>query len=361
MKTRALILLYSLTRYSGFAQSLPVVNDQKPTALCQMTQPNEAVAIVNGVPITRHQLDSAAKRQLAPLNQQINTIRSITLGRLMDNTLIEQAASKASMSVESYLEKEIGPIVVSEADVDRTFQNGATAVFAGILEPEAKYRIRRSLYDTLRLTRLNELLQSLRKGAITRNLLLEGHETERMSFAIDDAASKGPSTAKVTIVEFADFECPACQAAQAEVRRVLERGPNSVRLVYKHFPLEQHPNALSAARASWCAGRQGSFWRFHDLLFEHTASRKALGKATIAALAGELNLEAQQMSICLSSAESTDAVARDYSEGVGAGVVGTPTFFVNNVRVTAAELSSAVAATFQAVPAPTGIGTGGDK
>lgn len=149
------------------------------------------------------------------------------------------------------------------------------------------------------------------------------------SIDLDDSPSKGPADAPVVLVEWADFECPACDAAFPAIESVYERFPGKLRMVFKHFPLSMHPNAETAARAAVAAQRQGKFWKMHAALF---AADPPLTRPTIDAIAREVGLDMKQFVKDLESEETADAVARDRKQGEAVDLVGTPTIFINGRR-----------------------------
>lgn len=141
----------------------------------------------------------------------------------------------------------------------------------------------------------------------------------------------GPANAAITVVEFSDFECPFCAQASATVKRLMNEHPNDIRLVYRHFPLQNtHPNARPAAEASECAAQQGKFWEMHDLLF---ANQKALAGSDLQRYAAQIGLQTQKFSGCLSSEAMAQQVQQDLDAGKQYGVDGTPTFFVNKKKI----------------------------
>jgi protein-disulfide isomerase len=161
-----------------------------------------------------------------------------------------------------------------------------------------------------------------------------------LAAAAQEGPSSGDAAAAVTVVEFSDFECPYCRAAQQTVKRVMERWPGKVRLVFKHFPLDQHPNAATAARAAVCADRQGRFWELHDRIFEHTGS---LTQEFLRSAANNAGLDIDNFDNCMRSTEVMDHIRKDMTLGRMAGVSGTPSFFVNGEAVAgAAALEAAV-------------------
>jgi protein-disulfide isomerase len=143
---------------------------------------------------------------------------------------------------------------------------------------------------------------------------------------IASAPAQGPANARITLVEFSDFECPYCSVATAEVKTVLQTYPKDVRLVYKHFPLSMHPHAKLAATASLAALNQDKFWPMHDKLFSNF---RKLSRENILAWAKELGLDMPKFTTDLDSPELKAAVEKDIHEGEKAGVNGTPAFFIN--------------------------------
>jgi protein-disulfide isomerase len=138
--------------------------------------------------------------------------------------------------------------------------------------------------------------------------------------------SKGPTDAPVVIVEWADFECPACKAASPVVDGLLEKHPNDVRLVFKNFPLEIHQNAETAARAAMAADRQGKFWEMHHALF---TSEVPPTRGAIDAIAKKLGLDMTQFAKDLESEAIADVVQRDRKQGEAVRLHATPTIYIN--------------------------------
>jgi protein-disulfide isomerase len=147
-----------------------------------------------------------------------------------------------------------------------------------------------------------------------------------LQLSIDDAPSRGAPMAKVTIVEFSDFECPHCGAAHPELVQLLRTFEGSVRLVYKYFPLSGHQRAMPAARAAEAARMQGKFWEMHDLLFEH---QRSLTDEDLTKYAQQLGLDMTRFAADLSSETSQKRIDASKAEGQKLGVEATPSFFVN--------------------------------
>lgn len=138
---------------------------------------------------------------------------------------------------------------------------------------------------------------------------------------------RGSINAPVTLIEYGDFECPQCRAANETIRELLGRLSGELRFVFRHFPLRQiHPRAEKAAEAAEAAGAQGFFWEMHDLLFEH---QENLSDAGLVELAVEIRLNVEEFLRALSERRHVGRVRANLASGLASGVSGTPTFFIN--------------------------------
>lgn len=159
-----------------------------------------------------------------------------------------------------------------------------------------------------------------------------------------DEHIRGGADAKVTIIEYSDFECPFCGRAQPTINQVLQTYGDDVRLVYRHYPLSFHPQAQKAAEASECAADQGKFWEFHDIVFDNQDLLQG-GVTQMKKWATDIGLNASKFNNCLDSGDKADKVLTQLSQGSALGVSGTPGFFINGVSVVGAQPFS----TFQQV------------
>ena len=146
----------------------------------------------------------------------------------------------------------------------------------------------------------------------------------------------GPSNAPVTMIEYGDFECPACGVYFPLVERLMKEASSTVRLVFRHFPLPQHANALITAEASEAASLQGKFWDMYRLIYEHQSDWSNLTDAhdILDSYAGQIGLDMVKFKADLDSAAVKTLIANDQAEGVKIGIEGTPTFFVNGKAIT---------------------------
>lgn len=151
-----------------------------------------------------------------------------------------------------------------------------------------------------------------------------------------DDWSFGTTTAKVTLVEYGDFQCPACQAYHFALKKLLEERGNEISFVFRHFPLITiHPNALPGALASEAAGKQGKFWEMHDLLYEKQTdwSNDVSAEQRFVEYAKELGLDTAKFLTDYKDPVLRDKITDSYKSGMHSGVSGTPTFFINGEKI----------------------------
>lgn len=158
----------------------------------------------------------------------------------------------------------------------------------------------------------------------------------------------GNRNAKVTVIEFSDFQCPFCRKYWTETLPQIEKeyiDKGLAKYAFRHFPLSFHPQAMMAAIASECANEQGKFWEFHDKLFEEQEKQSQgtiqFSKDDMKQWAQELSLNTDVFSQCLDSEKYKSLVKKDFEEGQAAGVSGTPAFFVNGKKIVGAQPFSA--------------------
>jgi protein-disulfide isomerase len=187
-------------------------------------------------------------------------------------------------------------------------------------------QIIRFLTDGPRRQKYQELITTLRNEADVKISLPTPPKPRRNVEA--KGPSRGPADARVTIVEFSDFECPFCSRAHGTVEEVMRTYAGKVKLVFRQLPLNMHPNAFKAAEASLCAHEQGRFWEYHDVLFKN---REKLQVADLKQHATQLGIDTGKFNECLDSGKMASTVREDMKAAEAAGVNGTPAFFINGV------------------------------
>ncbi len=142
--------------------------------------------------------------------------------------------------------------------------------------------------------------------------------------------AQGPADAAITLVQYGDYECPYTRLSRHSVHQLQREFPDSLRFVFRHFPLEEiHPHARAASAAAEAAAQQTDFWTMHAYLFEH---QQAFEDADLKRYAVELGLDSDRFARDRTSPEVEHRIDRDLASGERSGVPGTPTFYVNGIR-----------------------------
>ncbi len=169
------------------------------------------------------------------------------------------------------------------------------------------------------------LSSDLAKRAMMRNRIL----WDPVAIETSGAPAKGAGSPKVILAEFSDFQCPYCTIAVGNLNAILKQYPKDVRLVFKQFPLSNHPQAKIAAQASLAAHVQGKFWEMHDKLYGNTRS---INRANIGEWAKQIGLDLARFNADIDSQSIITAVEKEEAEGEKIGVEATPTVFVNGKK-----------------------------
>ncbi|KOX10598.1 MULTISPECIES: DsbA family protein [Micromonospora] len=141
---------------------------------------------------------------------------------------------------------------------------------------------------------------------------------------------RGPSNAAVTIIEYGDFQCPFCGAAYPNLHELLRQRSDTVRLIYRYFPIANvHPYAERAAETAEAAASRGKFWEMHDWLYEH---QDQLDPVHLSLGVEQLGLPPDEVNDEVERGVYADRVRRDFVGGIRSGVNGTPTLYINDVR-----------------------------
>jgi protein-disulfide isomerase len=152
---------------------------------------------------------------------------------------------------------------------------------------------------------------------------------DAVTIPVDGAPVMGPANARVTLVEFSDFQCPYCAEAVLKLNAVLKAYPNDVKLIFKQYPLDIHSQAALAAAAALAAQRQGKFWQLHDAMF---ADRTHLTRPTILAMAGKVGLDVKRFQQDWDSPAIKKALEKDQADGDKIGVDSTPSVYIDGQR-----------------------------
>ncbi len=286
--------------------------------------PSGIVAEVEGAPVTAAELDERVGNRLVRLRQEEYEVRRQALDEIIYDRLLEEEAKKRRLSTQELVQDEVDS-QVPEPDpkmVEGLYDQNR-ARFAGRPRESVLGDIRAAMKKQSRQARQEAFARRLREGAAVKVAL----EPPRAAVAVPASApTLGPDGAPVTIVQFVDYQCPYCHRAQSTIDEILSRYPGKVQLVHRDFPLDGHPQAMPAARASRCAGEQGKFWDYHRSLM---SVKGPMDDADLKSRAASLKLDPAAFSSCLASDRFDATIRAAFDEGTRAGVNATPTYFVN--------------------------------
>ncbi len=322
-----ILLLASIVACADEVTSQEPASRRAATGGPQSAASDTPLAVVDGVTITRADLDEFVGDELATLEHQYGSqlfeLLEAGVTQAVRQRLLESEASSRGMAVGDLVVEEIeSEITVTEADIVAWYAGNQARLQGRPLET-LRGPIRQFLWDEEREARMEEFTRGLAEG----HELVLMVEPYRVDFDIEDYPISGPSNAAVTLVEFSDFECPYCNGFAATLDRVKEEYGDKVRLVYKQFPLAQiHADAIKASEASLCAHEQGKFWELHDAMFAEQAS---LTVVDLKEKAGRLELDQAAFDACLDTGKYAAEVEADLQEGARLGIDGTPAIFVN--------------------------------
>jgi protein-disulfide isomerase len=249
--------------------------------------------------------------------------------RLVDDMLLLEEARRRQIGPEEIVRAEISNKVrtPTEAEVAQ-FYNENKARISGDLN-SVRNQVATYLQNESRQRLEKDLSEKLRKGADIRWLISEPPQPIQ-NISVDDDPSRGEANAPVTIVEFTDFQCPACAAMHPVLDEVLKSYANKVRFVVRDFPLSQHEFARKAAEAANAANAQGKFFEYITVLFKN---QKALEVPSLKKYASELGLDRARFDAALDRGVYAAEVAKDVEDGEMYGVGSTPTIFINGVQL----------------------------
>ena len=277
------------------------------------------VAEVGGVKVTLGELEQEESAKLLAAHYQYYQAQSKALEDLVDKKLLEQKAKSENLTVDQLIDRDI------KSKVSDPTEDQMKVYYEG-LETEQPYEaVRDKILEKIRQLRTDKV-----RAAYVKQLRAEMPVTialapPKAKVELGEAQLLGPKSAKVVLVEFADYECPYCQKVAPDVKKLKDEFGDKIAFTYKDFPLPNHSRAEKAAEAARCASKQNKFWEFHDELFHS----KELDVDQLKAQARALQLDSAQFDKCLDSGEQAAAVTKDRKEGLKLGISGTPSFFVN--------------------------------
>jgi protein-disulfide isomerase len=301
--------------------------------------PGEPLAVIEGQPVYDDQLPADEQAQLARMMQQVYGVKMRALHEVLDQKLIAAEAKKRGVSEDDLFKSEVLSKAVepTEEQVRAYYESRPDEM----KQPydDVRDRIRQGLKTVEVQKARAAYVQGLWQRALNDGELSILMSPPKIELKADPSRLRGDPKAPITIVEFSDFSCPFCHKAESTISELLAKYPGKVKLTYRDFPLQElHPQAQMAAEASRCAGEQGKFWEYHDLLFANSDKQSLDG---LIEDARKLKLDDQQFEACLSSDRYKRQIDQDVQLASRVGLVSTPGFFINGTFVNGAQPAEA--------------------
>ncbi len=299
----------------------PAAQASQPAA----PDPKSKVAVVGGQSISVEDL------ALKMLNQQEFDARRQVLDNMINEMILTKEAAAVGVEKDALIEKEVTSKVGDppQSEIDAWYEQNKSRV-----GNQTKEQIAPQISAVLRSQKMGAAQQTYMTGLRQKYGVKILMEPPRIAVSLDDDASKGPLKAPIIIVEFSDYQCPYCSKAESTVTDVLKKYGDKIHFVYRDYPLSFHQNAEAAAEAAECAKDQGKFWEMHNAMF---ANQDKLASADLVTTAAGLGLDKDKFKACLDSGQKKQEVQNDFQDGQKYGVTGTPTFFINGIKLVGAR------------------------
>lgn len=301
--------LVSLLCVSAFAATSDVSSDG--------TTP---VLEINGTKITLSEFEQKQPSALLKARNTFYDSEKRALTAYVDQYLLEQQAKKENLTVDQLLDKHVKSTLPGDPS-----EEALKVYYEGLNTKEPFDKVRGQIIDHLHDLRFEKAkaayMQSLHDQA-TVNILVN---QPRATLSTKESYARGEANAPITVIEYADYECPYCQQQQPVLDKIEAEYQGKLNMVYKDTPLPMHAHAEKAAEAARCAGAQGKFWEYHDQLFK----TKQLQMQQLKDLASTMKLDTDAFNKCLDSGELASKVKDNLNEATALQVEGTPSFLIN--------------------------------
>ncbi len=287
----------------------------------------DIVATVNGDPITRNEARQGSEREIYQAEKALYELQRANLRKILVGKLIRLDPRSKDLSDNDYLSKYVVIAKqITSQDVDNFIKQRRIPedkINASLKDQAMRYLMAQDISE-----QVDRWLASQEKKHAIKIYLTEPAEP-RFSVDLSGAPYRGGANARVTIVEFSDFQCPFCARASKTLAKLDQIYADKIKLVYKHFPLSSlHPDAELAAKTAVCVQQQGmdKFWRLHDKIF---ANIRMISLGALKDYSKELGVDMVRFKQCLESSLPVDVVNRDMAQAERMGFNATPAFLIN--------------------------------
>ena len=306
----------------------------KPNFIFKPAPSKEVVASMGGQTILEADLIKGIESDLYEAELKVYEIKFAKLQTMLLERFMNQDPNKKGLSNDEFLDKQIAKAVkITDAQVEAFIKE--RQIPKDQINPEIKNRIIEYLTVESKKAAVDNWIAAKTKKTPVEIYL---HKPTLPTFEVNvgDAPFKGGSDAKVTVVEFSDFQCPFCSKGAQVLTALEKKYGNKVKIAFKHYPLPFHAQARIAAEASMCANEQDSklFWKMHDAMF---VDQSKLDKDNLIATAKKVGIKEAEFKACLESGKFKSRVDADVAQGATLGIKSTPTFFINGKLISGAQ------------------------
>ncbi len=337
---RPLLFLVLVLAISGLLACASVDEQSSGSAFKVRPGDDEVAAVLDGRELTLGEVHHYMQEQfldefLRQPESDLYGMRERAVQEMIRNQVIDAAAAERSLTPETLFEEVTANTpTATPQQVSDWFTANQSRLRGGRLE-ELAPRIQQLLDEEARAEAWDAFL-SPRLEALDWTLLIQPPRVPLEPTRLVRGAPEAP----VTLMIFSDYQCPYCIRSEPVLAEVLDRYPEQVRVVHRHFPLDTiHELARPAAEAALCADEQGRFWDFHDAIF---ALGGRLSPTSFDEIGRELELDVDALSVCIAERRFREFVDQDVAAGEAAGVTGTPAFFINGIALRGAQNADAL-------------------
>ena len=306
----------------------------KPNFIFKAAPSKEVVASMGGQTILEADLVKGIESDLYEAELKVYEIKFAKLQTMLLERFMNQDSEKKNLSNDEFLDKHIAKAVkITDAQVEAFIKE--RQIPKEQINPEIKNRIIEYLtVESKKVAVDNWIAAKTKKTPV--EIYIQKPILPTFDVNVGDAPFKGGSDAKVTVIEFSDFQCPFCSKGAQVLTALEKKYGNKIKIAFKHYPLPFHAQARIAAEASMCANEQDTklFWKMHDAMF---ADQSKLDKDNLMATAKKVGLKEADFKACLDSGKFKTRVDADVAQGAGLGVKSTPTFYVNGNLISGAQ------------------------
>lgn len=309
-------------------------SNSKPSYLFRPSTQDGIAAKAGDIQITNDQLSDGIESELFEAETKVFEIKFNRLKSLLLEKMMEKDPRKKGLSNDEFLAKYISKdVMISEKEIDAFIKD--QNIPAEHINPQVREKIKSYLEMERKKEAVERWLADQTKKSPVE-VFLQKPRRPTFPVKVGSSPSFGDKDAKVTIIEFSDFQCPYCAQGAEILKKIKKKYGNKVQIAFKNFPLPFHNHAQGAAVASLCANEQSteSFWKLHDEMFAHQDSLDAPGLKN---LAKKVGLKADAFDKCVTENKFFGAVQADMEEGKAAKVKSTPTFFINGQLINGAQ------------------------